>query len=157
MQGTKATQSSCDCNSLGTSYPLRFPTSTTSRYSPTGQINAAACLSSSDIAELAANFTQRQKEVALKPRPRETASPMAGGGTGAGPSAKSAETVGDRAGRSILVKPPQLPVDDPTALGARDEEDISLLEEFFVKVRVVRYVFPVWCRDEGVGCAMCQI
>ena len=54
------------------------------------------------------------------------------GGTGA--RARNEAAGGGRAGRSVLVKPPQLPVDDPTALGARDEEDISLLEEFFVKV-----------------------
>lgn len=54
--------------------------------------------------------------------------------------ARDEATGGDRAGRTLLVKPPQLPVDDPTALGARDEEDISLLETFFVKVLVTTFM-----------------
>lgn len=105
-----------------------------------GQINAGACLNGDEIAELAANFTQRRQEgVALRPpRPKEAAPPAEGEGTGAGTRA-SGEVAGGggRAGRSLLVRPPQLPLEDPTALGARDEEDISLLEDFFVKVLVI--------------------
>lgn len=98
-------------------------------------MNASACLNRGELAELAANFTQRQEEVALREPPKEAASHVVGAGTGVGPPrAGSAATIGDKAGRPLLVKPPQLPVEDPTALGARDEDDIALLQEFFVKV-----------------------
>lgn len=111
------------------------------RTSESGQVNAAACLNRGEIAEIGANFTQRQDEVALRDRSKEAASQAAGAGTGTEPWARNAVATGDKPGRPRLVKPPQLPVEDPTALGGRDEEDISLLEEFFVKVFVSSYAF----------------
>lgn len=41
---------------------------------------------------------------------------------------------GARARRPLLVWPPQLPVDDLTVLGTWDEEDVSQMQEFFIKV-----------------------
>ena len=89
-----------------------------------GQINAAACLNRGEVAELAENFARQPEQVDERRLSREAETVTATG--------KSLG--GDRAGLPLLVKPPQLPVEDPTALGPRDEEDISQLETFFIKV-----------------------
>lgn len=87
-----------------------------------GQVNAAASLNGTELDEIARTF-------ALEPRLRaqthlkETLSPTGG------------MAIDKRGGRSLLVRPPQLPVEDPMALREWDEEDISQLEAFLIKVQ----------------------
>lgn len=97
-----------------------------------------------ETAELANTFTQQ---------PEEAVSSPTGTGTGLEPEAGTEIDMdvmgmmgGTGARRPLLVRPPQLPVDDLTVLGTRDEDDISLLEEFFIDVimcatyAVLRYI-----------------
>ncbi|CAM9309198.1 unnamed protein product, partial [Ectocarpus fasciculatus] len=87
------------------------------------EINAAASLNRDEVAQVAERFAQHARLVGEKLPSKEAVDQSAG-----------TEVSGAKVGRSPLVRPPQLPVEDPMALGERDEEDISQLEAFFIKL-----------------------
>ncbi|CAM9540792.1 unnamed protein product [Scytosiphon promiscuus] len=85
------------------------------------EVNAAASLNRADVDEIAETFASESRLPAQRPL-TDTLPPMGG---------LAADKGG---GRSLLVRPPQLPVESPLALGERDEEDVSQLEAFLVKL-----------------------
>lgn len=92
-------------------------------YSHGVQINAAASLNREEVAKIAERFAQHARLVGVELQSKEVVDQPAG-----------SEGNGAKVGRSLLVRPPQLPVEDPMALGERDEDDISKLEAFLIKV-----------------------
>ncbi|CAM9600817.1 unnamed protein product, partial [Ectocarpus sp. 12 AP-2014] len=87
------------------------------------EINAAASLNRDEVAKVAEHFSQHARLGGVELPSKEAVDQSA-----------RMEASGVIAGRSLLVRPPQLPVEDPVALGERDEEDISQLEAFIVKL-----------------------
>ncbi|CAM9252372.1 unnamed protein product [Ectocarpus sp. 12 AP-2014] len=87
------------------------------------EINAAASLNRDEVDKVAEHFSQHARFGGVELPSKEAVDQSA-----------LLEASGTKAGRSLLVRPPQLPVEDPMALGERDEEDISQLEAFIVKL-----------------------
>lgn len=96
------------------------------------QINAAACLSGTEVAELSENA-----------------------GRWGRPPSEAISVSGMRRERPLLVHPPQLPVNDG-ALRGPDEKDILKLETFFKQVRVrsphsVQEVLEMWIEKNNAS------
>ncbi|CAM9243711.1 unnamed protein product [Ectocarpus sp. 4 AP-2014] len=87
------------------------------------EINATASLNRDEVAEVAEHFSQHARLGGAELPSKEAVDQSA-----------RMEASGDKVGRSLLVRPPQLPVEDPMALGEIDEEDISQLEAFIIKL-----------------------
>ncbi|CAM9145767.1 unnamed protein product [Ectocarpus sp. 8 AP-2014] len=87
------------------------------------EINAAASLNRDEVAKVAEHFSQHERLGGVELPSKEAVDQSA-----------RMEASGAKAGRSLLVQPPQLPVEDPMALGERDEEDIAQLEAFIIRL-----------------------
>ncbi|CAM9100725.1 unnamed protein product, partial [Hapterophycus canaliculatus] len=84
------------------------------------ELNAAASLSEIELNEIAESFTLETRRRTQTPF-KEALPPT------------ERMTIRKRGRRPLLVRPPQLPMDDPTTLGERDEEDVSQLGAFLIK------------------------